>query len=180
MEEYALPEDFEALIDGTLWDRTSYREMRGTLTPQEWQQARSGLIQTVSIAPLYRIRGSSTGVGRSIYLEPIPTTEDTLVMEYVSGSWLQSGNDRTMFVDRISTDADIPLFDDDLMEMDLEWRFKQSRGLTFAAELAEWEMERDRRFAADAGPRTIVLGQGRRRTRWPNTPESGFGGGFTG
>ena len=176
VDEYALPDDYEGLIDGTVWDRSTYREMRGTLSPQEWQQARSGLIQTVSIAPLYRIRRATNGMGKALFLEPVPARAEDLVFEYVSSGWLQSGSDPNRFIDQIEADTDRPLFDDEIMEENLIWRFKQSRGLTYAVELAEYEIEVNRVFAADTGPRTIVLGRGRWRQRWPNTPESGFGG----
>ena len=178
VDEYALPEDFEALIDGTLWDRSTYREMRGTLSPQEWQQARSGLIQTVAIAPLYRVRRSSTGNTRALFLEPVPAEEETLVLEYVSKGWLRSARSEGAFIDRIESDSDEPIFDDDLMEMSAVWRFRQSRGLSYALELAEFEMARDRIFGADAGPRTIVVGMGRRGNRWPNVPEGNWPGGI--
>ena len=175
VDQYALPEDFEALIDGTVWDRSTYRESRGTLSPQEWQQARSGLIQTVSIAPLYRIRRSTAGTSRALFLEPTPTTRDSLVLEYVSNAWMVSGTDSAQHLTMIAADTDVPLFNDRLMELDLSWRFKQSRGLTFAAELAEFEQERDRTFAEDAGPRTVSIGRRAFRGRWPNIAETGFG-----
>ena len=176
-DEYPLPADFEAIVDGTFWDRSTYREARGTLSPQEWQQARSSLIATLTIAPLYRLQRSSTGARRAIFFEPVPTRADQLVLEYTSISWLQSGSNSDTFMRRIASDGDIPVFDDFILELDLTWRFKEAQGLAYASDLAEFELQRDQMFAEDAGPRTITLGRSRRTTRrWLNAPEVGFGG----
>lgn len=172
--EYALPEDFDELIDGTVWDRSQYREARGTLSPQEWQTLRSGLVETVRISPYYRLRRNTAGTGRSLFLEPTPTEIEDLVLEYVSRHWLRSADSLTQH-ERVQADTDVPLFDGDLVEMDLLWRWKQSRGLSFAAELAEFELERGRRLKTDTGQRVISLGRRTRRYGY-NVPESGFGG----
>ena len=60
--EYSFPEDFSDIVDGTVWDRDTYREARGALGPNEWQQIKSSLIGSVTISPYYRIRRSTTGV----------------------------------------------------------------------------------------------------------------------
>ena len=168
--EYALPEDFEALIDGTVWNRSVYREARGVLSPQQWQATKGGLIETVSIAPLYRIRRASAG-GRALWFDPTPAARESVVFEYASHHWLHSAADRTATRRQVENDTDIPFLDDDLLEMSLLWRFKQSRGLSFAAELAEYEIEARLRMAEDAGARSITIGMRSRghRLNWPET-----------
>ena len=51
VEEYALPADFVELVGGTVWDRDSYYEARGPLTPHEWQAVRSGLVESATLTP---------------------------------------------------------------------------------------------------------------------------------
>ena len=172
--EYPLPEDFESLIDGTLWDRSEYHEGRGALSPQEWQQLKSGLVQDTVLTPYYRIKRSVAGNTRALVLHPTPSAQEELVFEYTSKNWLTGSDGSTR--DKIEEDTDIPLFDYDLIRMDILWRFKQSRGLTFAAELAEFEQEVRRRFAEDAGSRAIEVGRVQGRARYPQTPETGYGG----
>ena len=173
-DEYPLPADYIDLIDGTVWNRDTFREGRGVLTPQEWQELRSGLVGTISIAPYYRIRRSSDGSGRSFWLDPVPSRADELVIEYLSDSWVRSA-DGTEFRNVFTADTDTSVYDDDLLEMDLVWRLKQARGLPFAAELGEYEMERDRRIGQDAGLRTLRIARSSVRSwRW-NIPESGYG-----
>ena len=60
VEEYALPDDFVELVGGTVWDRDSYYEARGPLTPHEWQAVRSGLVESATLTPTL----SLTAVGK--------------------------------------------------------------------------------------------------------------------
>ena len=173
VQEYAFPDDYEALLDDTLWDRDTYREARGVLSPQEWQALRSGLVQTVALAPYYRISRGSVPSRKSLYLEPVPEDRRRLVLEYLSNGWV-IGPDQGLRK-RITTDNDETILDDEILELALLWRFKQANGLAFATELAEYEMEVRRRFAEDAGTRTITLGDTGYR-QWPNIAETGFGG----
>ena len=172
-EAYALPDDYQALVDGTIWDRTEFREARGTLSPQQWQRNRSGLIDTVTLAPYYRLRRGAGGETQ-IFLDPVPGEADDLVLEYVSENWLRDGRTSGTFRRRMGADTDVPLLPDDLLEMSLIWRFKEAQGLTFAAQLAEYELEVKRRMADDAAVRPVNIGRGLRR-RWPNLPDSNFG-----
>ena len=172
-EEYAFPDDFQALLEDTVWDRTSYYAARGPLNPQEWQLAKSGLVDSVTITPRYRIRRNSANTGHSLWLDPVPGGAEDLVLEYVSKAWLRNTNGEVL--ESIAADSDVPLFDADLMYMDAVWRFKQSRGLPFAGDLGEFEMQRDTRLARDAGPRAVTVARRRRRFRYPNVPEGGFG-----
>lgn len=165
-EAYALPSDYQALVDGTVWDRTEFREARGTLSPQQWQRNRSGLIDTVTLAPYYRLRRGA-GAQTQIFLDPVPGEADELVLEYVSDEWIRNGEDASQYRSRMGADTDVPLLPDDLLEMSLIWRFKEAQGLTFAAQLAEYELEAGRRMADDAVVRPVNIGRGIRR-RWPN------------
>lgn len=126
VDEYEFPDDFLELAGGNIvWTRTNYRQARGALSPGEWQIVKSGLIETTSIAPNYRIRRSGDGTGRSFFIDPVPSgAGEELVYEYISRHWLRNA-DGSQFYSRINADTDVPLLDDDLLEMDLLWRFKQ-------------------------------------------------------
>lgn len=173
-EEYQFPDDFQAIADGTVWDRSTYREARGPLSPQEWQQVRSGLIESNQITPNYRIRRGSNRGRRAFAVDPVPEVSEDMVLEYISDAWVVDADGG--FANKVTADTDGFIYDADLIEMDIVWRFKQSRGLSFAAELAEFEIERDRRFAEDAGVRALVIG---RRPMGgiggANISETGFG-----
>ena len=69
------------------------------------------------------------------------------MFEYLSNGWLDSDGTPT---DVIKTDGDTVVFNDDMMEKQLVWRLKQSRGLPFSVELAIAE-DNTRLFGTDAG-----------------------------
>lgn len=81
---YALPDDFERFANGTFWDRSHHWEMMGPISAIEWQQIKSG---TATSAPRrrFRIKGASD---TRFYLDPTPTSTDTLVFEYISQNWI--------------------------------------------------------------------------------------------
>ena len=92
-EEYALPADFVRFVDGTIWDRDSYYEARGPLTPHEWQAVRSGLVESATLTPRYRLRRSSDSTARAISKRPItdliarPSSSQCCMR----GSWWKTG-----------------------------------------------------------------------------------------
>lgn len=174
-EDYAFPSDFGELIFDTAWNRTTFFELRGSLSPQEWQISRSGLVASPALRLRYRIKRAS-GSTREFFLDPIPTaTGDTVVYEYLSNAWVSNAAGDT-FSTKFAADTDVGLLDENLLEMGLIWRFKAAKGLAFAADLAEYEIERDKLIGNDPGATKLFVA--RRRFRLPpgNTPETGFGG----
>ena len=174
VEEYAFPADFHSLVDGSVWDRDSYYEARGPLSPQQWQTIKSGLIESVALTPRYRIRRSTAGTGRAFWVDPVPSQAETLVYEYISDAWLMDSGG-TEFRSAITDDADEPVLDSEMVESNLIWRVKQAQHLNFAVELADAEMETKRLIAEDTGLATVNLSDGRRYRYAVNIPESGFG-----
>ena len=176
-EEYPLPGGYIELVSDTVWNRTTYREARGALSPQEWQRVRSGLVLSTGVTPRFRIKRGASAAVKVFAVDPVPAESgEVLVYEYRSSHWLASSSGASTYGE-IQSDSDVPILDSDLIEMDVTWRVKQNRGLPFAAELGEFEVESDKRFGEDATGRTIYVG---RRDLglgdlYPNVPESGFG-----
>lgn len=173
-DDYAFPDDFGSLTFDTAWDRTTFFEMRGSLSPQQWQIARSGLVASPALRLRYRIKRGS-GSTREFFTDPVPSGGDTLVYEYLSNQWVSNAAGDT-FKTTFTADDDVSLLDEDLVEMGLVWRYKQAKGLAFAAELAEYELERDRRIGNDPGATKVFVA--RRKFKLPpaNVPITGFGG----
>ena len=185
--DYELPADFGALIAETAWDRAASRPLSGPQSPRAWQRARAGFPAPSAPGRRYRIRrAGSAGASRRFFVQPTPAaTGEELAFEYLSRDWVVDAAG-TAFRPAFERDDDESLIDPDLLELDLVWRFKQAKGLGFAAELAEFEVERDRRMADDSGgPATIHLDAGPGRAlsgdgpgRPPGAvgvPETGFG-----
>ena len=174
-DAYAFPEDFDQIVDGTVWDRDSYRIARGPLSPQQWQNIKSGLIETTRISPNWRIRVDEDG-GRQFWVDPTPGEIKTLVIEYVSTHWVVSAQGERR--ESIRADSDTTLFHEELMYKSLLWRFKESRGLSFTPQISEYENDAMRRIARDSGSKTIRIGGRGRRGLFhrDQIPESGYGG----
>ena len=92
-EEYVLPEDYYAPIPGAFWNRSVFREARGTLSPSQWQLVRSGYVQSTTIAPFFRIRRSVQQPTRyAIFFDPIPGDIQDFVIEYIGKNWVMGSD----------------------------------------------------------------------------------------
>ena len=136
-EEYALPSGFDFLLDDTLWDRTNQWRLWGPISPVEWQRVKSGVLAS-STGPRRRVRirpASSTNV-KAFYVHPTPT---------VQSAW--------------AADTDTGILDEILMEMDLKWRFAKAKGLEYAEDKREFELELAQALARDGGARMLDMAE---------------------
>lgn len=88
---YQLPDDFNSQIFQTLWNRTSQWPLLGPISPEQWQQYKSG-IPLLGIYERYRVKGWDT---KQLFIDPIPDSShngDTCVLEYVSKTWIRPAN----------------------------------------------------------------------------------------
>ena len=174
--DYALPEGFAGLITDTVWDRSTYREAPGPLTPQQWQRLRGGLLDTVALTPRYRVAlNEDLGTVR-LRLDPVPSGDERIAFEYLSQFWARESPSSPIALDEVSEDGHIPVFPAHLVELDLEWRVRKSQGLNYRTDIAEFEMERDRLFSQSGGLKDVYMAPHNEDTLGVNIPESGFGG----
>ena len=168
----ALPSDFGYLLDETVWDRDNYWKMRGSLNAAEWQVFKSGLVSTVTTRLRFRIR-PLTGV-RKLYLDPTPASGVDGVFEYVSSQWLTDTTGVT-FKTLYAVDTDVAIISEELIELGAIWRFKNAKGLAYAEEYNEYQMQVDSAFARDGGKPVLNLGITRVNEKFLNVPQTGFG-----
>ena len=174
--DYALPEGFSDLITNSVWDRSTYREAPGPLTPQQWQRLQGGLIDTVALTPRYRVAlNEDLGTVR-LRLDPVPSGAEQIAFEYNSLFWARASAGSPISLGEVSEDGHIPVFPSDLVELDLEWRVRKSQGLNYRTDIAEFEMERDRLFAQSGGLKDVYMAPHVEDVLGVNIPESGFGG----
>ena len=170
-QNYALPEDCDRVIDGTVWPLDRYYKARGNLSVQEWGWVRSSIIGSGSISPFYRIRGEGGTRKFSIYPEPVGNRE--FIFEYVSNGWLLGSDGR--FKDRITANDDIPILPQNLIIKGLRWRYRDTVGLSSPNDihLSDYEMTLDDEISSDAGERPLHLTRRRRVTNiLTNFPEN--------
>lgn len=153
---YALESDFQRIIDDTAWDRTNYWQMRGSLSPQEWQFQKSAILAQPVNRRRFRIKFNTTTKTRQVYIDPTPTGTATLVYEYVSLSFCQAtggGALKTAW----SVDTDEPLFDDNLLELGVTWRYLKARGLPYADDKQEYQAALRRAITNDKPAAAVDL-----------------------
>jgi len=172
--DYTLPTDFDRLLQDTLWDRSNYWEMRGPLTPGDWQMYKSSVLgNSISIRKRFRVRNSS---GTKVFsIDPTPTSADDMVFEYVSKNWCQSsgGTGQTDW----AADTDTGIIDEYLIELDTLWRVLKRLGMSYAEEKDEAEREIAQSLASDGGSGRVSLNgtRGVHLLDTRNVPDTGLG-----
>lgn len=164
---YDLPADFRAFANMSQWDRTNNRPLMGPTSGAVWQFLKSGIAQGATIDRWFRVQGGK------LFLHPTPTADgDTIAFDYYSKNWIvkQSSAEN---VRTFTSDNDTVRLDEDLLTLDLKWRFLQAKGFPFEAEYKIFEATRDECLADDGGKGLINLG--RKYTQWSGIPDTGFG-----
>lgn len=155
---YAFPSDLKYFLDYTAWDRSQFWALRGSLSPSEWQRYKSGT-QTTTPRTRFRIKAGA------IFLDPTPGGIDNLVIEYISKNWVTDGS---LFYNAFSADAQTSLIDEDLLELDLTWRFLERKGLAYEEARDEFDTVFESTFGRDV-PK-IPVNAGIDYEIWPPLP----------
>lgn len=153
----ALPSDFSRTMPGTFWNRTQNRRIVGPLSSQRWQQLQSGLI--VMPYDAFRIRGGS------LLMTPTPTAGDQMYYEYVSKYWCMSSGDTTADQESWADDTDVSVFDEELMTLDVIWRYQKANGLDYGESMNSFEFRLASLTGTDGGIADLDMG---------NTPVEGL------
>lgn len=139
-EEYALPDDWDKAIIDTAWSRDTYYQLRGGMTPGEWQSAKSG---GTLLLPRYGFRV----VGGVLKLTPTPDAVENLVVEYKSNHYVIDNGGVTK--PAFTVDTDLPRVDADLFSLGLQWRIKHAKGLDYGEDMVE-QQNRTAKLYAEA------------------------------
>lgn len=126
-----------------IWDRTSNLRLAGPTPQRYWALLKSG-IGTGGVTGYWRI------LGNELRILPVMTAGHTLGFEYISRRWAQSsgGTPQETFLN----DADTALVPEELITLEIIWRFRQSRGFAqYAEDLSTCEREKEKAAAADRG-----------------------------
>lgn len=176
--KYAMPSDYERLVDRTQWDQTQHWEMLGPETGQQWQWLKSGYIAT---GPRIRFRV----LGGLFQIWPPQAIADRLGFEYISNLWVLVTAGTAPTKTSFTVDTDTCIFPDRLMIESLKLRYRAALNMKSAAmsyskndllrgypltllDLAKSEdsSHQTLSFAPKLTPQLIG---------WYNIPDSGFG-----
>lgn len=137
------PADYGRMVyNPEVWDRTSDTRLAGPTPQRYWQRL---LANTSTGSPGYwRI------IGNQLNVLPVMTAGNTLAFEYISKRWAESSGGTAQEIFMADTDtARIP---EDLITLEVIWRFRQSRGFAqYAEDMSTAEREKEKAAAADRG-----------------------------
>jgi hypothetical protein len=86
-----------------------------------------------TIAVVYRMRGGKLELFFS------PSASENLKLSYTSRAWVRDASDPLVFRDYVKNDADVVLFDPELMEAALKLRFLIAKGFDTNAAQSEYD-----------------------------------------
>lgn len=151
-----LPSDWSRLlVDASYWRSGS------KLTPLSGP-APSDIWHRLLSMPGVRFPGYWRMYGGAVQIIGVPSGE-TVTGEYISNKWILA-SDGTTTKQFFSADDDTPKLPERLLRLGLIWRWKQSKGLDYAEDLRNAELELERAIAADRSTKSIS-------TRWQMRPE---------
>ena len=166
---YALPSNFNRMVDQTQWDRSSRWPLAGPRSEQAWQWLQSG-IGTGGPRVRYRIQG---GV---LKLHPSDTTGTTIAYEYVRNTWCVDDDGSTLKT-AADGDSDSAVFPDRLMIAGIKLRFFAIKGFDTTALQKKFDEIREQCIGQDKGAPVLSLAR-RRVSRFigpENVPDTGYG-----
>lgn len=139
--EYDLPVDFHHLINPSVYNTSQYHALKGNLQPAEFIHYANRYVGPNSPCTGYRIKQKA----KKFVLTPTPDGVETLVFFYVTKNLVKdvTGNEKQLY----SQDDDVAFVDEDLLEMGLEWRWREKKGLDYTAEIAEYTAAIKQRYA---------------------------------
>lgn len=145
----AIPSDFDRMLADSFFNRTIKRPVRGPLTAQEWETQKA--LTAAVLFDAYRIYDGE------LHMYPTPSAGWTYAFGYVSNKWCESSGGTAQA--EWAADSDVALLDEELMTLGVIWRFKQSRGLDFAADQMLYEREVMQATQRDGSRRTLMFGE---------------------
>jgi hypothetical protein len=147
---YPLPADFHHLVAPSAWNAAQYYAMKGSLTSMQWyRRVINGFLD-------WRSGFRLDTVGKTFQISPTPSAPLEIVFMYVTN--LIANDVNGVAIPKFAQDTDVPLIDEDLVELDFNWRWRQKKGLDFSAEIAELTGTMNTRMAQYLGMGELRVG----------------------
>jgi hypothetical protein len=170
-ESYGLPSDFRSMVADTGWDRSTQIPLGGPLSPADWQLLKA--VTSTGIFKRYRL-----WAGR-LYLNPIPTSIETIAYEYNGTSWVKPSGQTSPTSSTPSAASDVICFDPLLVVKRLKRDFRRAKKQDSASEEDDYREGLNLAELGDSDAATIFIGgrrNGVRRIDRYNVPDTGVGG----
>lgn len=129
---FALPTDFQRIIDQTQWNATQRMPTSSGLTPQQWEQLRAVPEATSN---WYKLRI----FGGVINITPAPQATETIYYEYRSAWWVAETSGAVPNTSEIVAFDDELWFDIQVLVTGLKLAFRREKGFNTTAEQAAFD-----------------------------------------
>jgi hypothetical protein len=143
----AIPDDYDRLVYAAdVWDRTRNLKFAGPTPSRVWQDLRTNL--TGGIVGWWRL------LGGELNIFPAQDAGHTLAFEYISKNRaISSGSEER---EQFEEDTDEALIPEDLIMLDIVWRFGSvTKSFDYAEHMATFEREFEKATARDRGTGVI-------------------------
>lgn len=140
---------FQYIVNDTMWDRTQNVPVYGPNSSQQWQYLKSSNVS--GPYSTYRIRGGL------LLMTPAPAAGRTVAFEWVTNHWVTNADGDVTRVG-FEADDDVPLLSDRLLQSDLVWRWKASKGLAYQEDFNKHERNVMDAMARDGSKPQISMG----------------------
>lgn len=161
----------DRIIPDVQYDTTNDWRFVGSVPDDVWYAYQYDVI-TEPLRKIWRVASRTT-----IEVFPTPTNSTgTLAIPFVTDKWAQNSG-ATAYQSAFAADTDTHLFDWDLFDAQVMWRFMEMKGLDYSAALKQATDKLDERVASmkNLGTLSMRPRAGRRLISGNNVPETGFG-----
>lgn len=158
----ALPAaDFDRMIYNVeMWNRTTSQRYTGPTPQRYWARAQ--------INGVNGLGGAWRLIGGQLNILPAPAANDIIAFEYISKRWARSSGGLAQ--SSYMADTDTTVLDENLLILEMVWRFRHSRGFAqYAEDMATSEREKEKAASSDRGTGR-VRPENTRDSDWPPTP----------
>ena len=167
---YALPDDFNGIVDSTEWDTTSRHPVVGSVPDPVWKELKARLITGTTLYLQYQL------IDDTLTFLSIPSAADKITIIYNTRKWFVS-SDGTTFKDVPTANDDIIRFDPNAVVQWLKMKWRQAKGFDITAAKNDAEQAVSSAFDRDiSAPRlSLVPRNSVKLLGWDNIPDTGVG-----
>lgn len=129
-----------------IWNRSLNQRYAGPTQARDWQRL-------LSNSTITNITGWWRLIHNSFAIYPAPTAGQTVAYEYIDKRWVQISGDG--FQEEFLADTDVARIPEELITLEIIWRFRKSKGFQYAEDLSTCEREKEKEAARDRGSSKI-------------------------
>lgn len=170
-EDYATPADYQRLLDGTAWNRTTDQPLIGPASEVEWQ-ALKARDQAAVISKVFRVYQDK------IWLHPVPTAAEQVAYEYLSAHWVTETGQAAPNAAFCDAATDTLHFDPHLLVCALSLAWEGAKKMDTGRSQARFDLALARAMSQDGAAAVhtqSTADRGFRPLGYANLPDTGYG-----